>query len=115
MSLDIAFIDPQKFSTAIIDQHPSHAKSTISEVFKSATGAGCVLAVHHTSSHSLLVVICPKWEIVWYLDSQRPHNDNGSLGQREYTSIKAVIDWYISELPHLQFSHLEPVTYLICS
>ena len=80
--LGVAFIDPQQFSTTVIDRDPDHVKSTISEVLKSATGAaGCVLTAHHTGSHYLLVVICPKWEIVWYLDSQRPRNDNGSLGQ----------------------------------
>ena len=77
--------------------------------------AQVVLAVHHTGSHYFLVLICPKWEIVWYLDSVRPLNDDGSLGQRDYTSIKAVIDRYIFELLHLQSSHLDPVTYLISS
>ena len=76
----------------------------------------CVLAVHHTGSHYFLVIICSKWEIVWYMDSLRPRGDDGiSLGQSDFTSIKAIIDRYISELPHLQSSHLEPVTYLICS
>ena len=49
------------------------------------------------------------------LDSLRPRSNDGTLGQRDYSSINAVIDRYISELPHLQSSHLEPVTYLICS
>ena len=75
----------------------------------------CVLVAYHTCYHYFLVIICPKWEKVWYLDSIRPVQDDGSLGQRDYTSIKVVIDRYISELPHLQSSHLEPVTYLICS
>ena len=115
--LGVAFIDPQQFSATVIDRDPDHVKSTISEVLKSATGAvGCVLTAHHTGSHYLLVVICPKWEIVWYFDSVRPRGDDGiTLGERDYTSIKAVIDRYISELPHLQSSHLESVTYLICS
>jgi len=112
--LGVAFIDPQQFSTSMIDKEPEHVKSAISQVLKSSHG--CVLAAHHTGSHYFLVVICPKWEIVWYLDSLRPRNDDDdSLGERDYTRIKAVIDRYISELPHLQFSHLEPVTYLICS
>ena len=111
--LGVAFIDPQQFSASVINREEDHIKSAISEVLKSSIG--CVLAMHHTGSHYFLVIICPKWEIVWYLDSLRPRNDDGSLGQRNYTSIKAVIDRYISELPHLQFSHLEPITYLICS
>ena len=74
------------------------------------------LATHHTGTHYFLVVICPKWEIVWYMDTLRPRgNDVITLGQRDFTSIKAVIDRYISELPHLQSSHLEPITYLICN
>ena len=114
--LGVAFIDYQQFSAAIIDRDPDHVKSTISEVFKSANRAGCVLAAHHTGSHYFLVIICPKWEIVWYIDSLRPLGDDGiTLGQRDFTSIKAVIDRYIFELPHLQSSHLEHVTYLICS
>ena len=94
--LNVAFIDPQQFSATVIDRDPDHIKSTISEVLKSAAGAGCVLATHHIGSHYLLVIICSKWEIVWYLDSLRPRNDDGGLGQRDYTSIKAVIDRYIS-------------------
>ena len=110
----VAFIDPQQFSTSVIDKEPEHVKSAISQVLKSSQG--CVLAAHHTGSHYFLVVICPKWEIVWYIDSLRPLSDDGiTLGQRDFTSIKAVIDRYISELPHLQSSYLEPVTYLICS
>ncbi|RLN34372.1 hypothetical protein C2845_PM03G26130 [Panicum miliaceum] len=50
------------------------------------------LASAGTGSHYFLVVICPKWEIVWYLDSNRPHNEDDTLGQRDYTTIKAVID-----------------------
>ena len=95
----------------MIGREEEHVKTAISEVLKSSTG--CVLAAHHTNSHYFLVVICPKWEIVWYLDSLRPCNDDGGLGQRDYTSIKAVIDRYISELSYLQSTHLEPVTYLI--
>ena len=76
----------------------------------------CRAPHRQTGSHYFLVVICPKWEIVWYIDSLRPLGDDGiTLGQRDFTSIKAVIDRYISELPHLQSSHLEHVTYLICS
>ena len=98
----------------MIEQNPDHIESAISLVLKSSPG--CVLAVHHTGSHYFLVVIYPKWEIVWYVDSVRPRGDDGiTLGQRDFTSIKVVIDRYISELPHLQSSHLEPVTYLICS
>ena len=97
----------------MIGQEEEHVKTAISEVLKSSTG--CVLAAHHTGSHYFLVVICPKWKIVWYLDSLRPRNDDDSLEERDYTSIKAVIDRYISELLHLQSSHLDPVTYLISS
>ena len=111
--LGVAFIDPQDFSASVINSDPQHVQSAISTVLKSSPG--CVLAAHHTGTHYLLVVICPKWEIVWYLDSLRPRNDDGCLGQRDYTSIKAVINRYISELPHLQSSHLEPITYLICN
>ena len=111
--LGVAFIDPQQFSASVINSDPAHVESTNTKVLGSSPG--CVLAVHHTGNYYLLVVICPKWEIVWYLDSVRPLSDNGTLGQRDYTSIKVVIDSYISELPHLQSSHLEPVTYLICS
>ena len=112
--LGVAFIDPQDFSARVINSDPQHVESAITKVLGSSPG--CVLAAHHTGSHYFLVVICPKWEIVWYMDSLRPRGDDGiTLGQRDFTSIKAVIDRYISELPHLQSSHLEPVTYLICS
>jgi len=109
--LSVAFIDPQHFSASVINSDPQHVQSTISTVL--SFSPGCVLAAHHTGSHYFLVVICPKWGIVWYLDSVRPFNDDGSLRQRDYTSIKAVIDRYISELSYLQSTHLEPVTYLI--
>ena len=112
--LGVAFIDPQDFSAGVINLDLQHVQSAITKVLGSSPC--CVLAAHHTGSHYLLVVICPKWEIVWCMDSLRPRGDDGiTLGQRDFTSIKAVIDRYISELPHLQSSHLEPVTYLICS
>ena len=112
--LGVKFIDPQDFSARVINSDPQHIESAITMVLGSSPG--CLLAAHHTGTHYLLVVICPKWEIVWYFDSVRPRGDDGiTLGERDYTSIKAVIDRYISELPHLQSSHLEHVTYLICS
>jgi len=112
--LGVEFIDPQDFSAQVINSDPQHVESAITKVLGSSPS--CVFAAHHTGSHYFLVVICPKWEIVWYMDSLRPRGDDGiTLGQRDFTSIKAVIDRYISELPHLQSSHLEPVTYLICS
>ena len=98
----------------MINSDPQHVESAITKVLDSSLG--CVFAAHHTSSHYFLVVICPKWEIVWYMDSLRPRSDDGiTLGQPDFTSIKAVIDRYISELPHLQSSHLETVTYLIAA
>ena len=109
--LGVAFIDPEKFTASMIEQNPDHVKSYISEVLKTSTG--CVLAAYHTGSHYFLVVICLKWKIVWYLDSLRPVQDDGNLGQRHYTNVKAVIDRYIYELPHFQFSNLEPVTYFL--
>ena len=112
--LGVAFIDPQNFSASVINWDPQHVQSAISTVLKSSPS--CLFAAHHTGTHYILLVICPKWEIVWYMDSLRPRGDDGiTMGQRDFTSIKAVIDRYISELPHLQSSHLEPVTYLICS
>ena len=96
--LGIAFIDPQYFSARVINSDPQHVQSAISTVLSSSPG--CVLAAQHAGSHYFLVVICLKWEIVWYLDSARPLNNYGRLGQQDYTSIKAVIDRYISELPH---------------
>ena len=92
-------LTPQMFSAAIIDQDPDHVAKTIEDVLKS-NDVGCVLAAHHTGSHYLLVVICPMWEKVWYLDSARPRNDYG----RDYTSIKTVIDRYISDRLHSIFS-----------
>ena len=111
--LGVAFIDPQNFSASVINSDPQHVQSAISTVLRSSPG--CVIAAHHTSTHYLLIVICPKWEIVWYLDSVRPLSDDGTLGQQDYTSIKAVINRYISKLPYLQSSHLDPVTYSIPS
>ena len=97
--LGVEFIDPQHFSASVINSDLAHVESAFSKVLGSSLGY--VLAAHHTGTYYLLVVICPKWEIVWYLDSVRPRSDDGTLGQRDYTSIKAVIDRYISELPHL--------------
>ena len=98
--LGVEFIDPQDFSAGVINKDPQHVESTITKVLGSSPG--CVLAVHHTGSHYFLVIICSKWEIVWYMDSLRPRGDDGiSLGQSDFTSIKAIIDRYISELPHL--------------
>ena len=112
--LGVEFIDPQGFSASVIDKDPQHVQSAITKFLGSSPY--CVLAAHHTGSHYFLVVICPKWEIVWYMDSLRPRGDDGiTLLQRDFTSIKAVIDRYISELSHLQSSHLEPAIYLICS
>ena len=102
---------PHHFSASVINLDLQHVQSAISTVLSSSPG--CVLAAHHTGSHYFLVGICPKWKIVWYLDSLRPRNDDDSLEERDYTSIKAVIDRYISELSYLQSTHLEPVTYLI--
>ena len=97
--LGVAFIDPEKFTASMIEKNSDHIKTIVSDILK--TSPGCVLGAYHTGCHYFLIIICPKWETVWYLDSLRPRQDDGStLGQRDYTSIKAVIDRYISELPY---------------
>ena len=78
--LGIAFIEPQDFSARVINSDPQHVEYAITKVLGSSLG--CVLAAHHTGTYYLLVVICPKWEIVWYLDSVRPRGDDGiTLGE----------------------------------
>ena len=62
--LGVELIDPQHFSASVINSDLAHVESAFSKVLGSSLG--CVLAAHHTGTHYLLVVICPKWEIVWY-------------------------------------------------
>ena len=64
------FIDPEKFTASMVVKNPNHVKTIISDLLK--TSPDCVLGTYHIGCRYFLVVICPKWEIVWYLDSPRP-------------------------------------------
>ena len=52
-----------------------------------------LMAAHNTSDHSILLVISPKWNLVWCLDSSRPVvGPNSEWGQCDYTFVKQILD-----------------------
>ncbi|KAG2556910.1 hypothetical protein PVAP13_8NG211901 [Panicum virgatum] len=67
MHCSVGFLDPQIFSTTIVQ---FKSKDVIAAI-KKAMKHDYVVGAYNTGSHWALVIIAMKWNVVWYLDSSK--------------------------------------------
>jgi hypothetical protein len=82
----VGFLDPDLFTSTNISQHSQQVGKAISNAMMNnyyVVGAYC-------TSHWVTVIICMKFEEVWYLDSAKQHPSLKFLG------IQNVLDWSVS-------------------
>jgi hypothetical protein len=67
--ISVGFLDPDLFTSTNISQHTQQAGKSISN----ATMNNYYVVNAYCTSHWVTVIICMKFEEVWYLDSSKQH------------------------------------------
>ena len=82
MHCSVGFLDPQIFSTTIVQ---FKSKDVIAAI-KKAMKHDYVVGAYNTGSHWALVIIAMKWNVVWYLDSSK------SFPLRKFKDVVTIVN-----------------------
>jgi hypothetical protein len=86
MHISVGFLDPDFFTSTNISQRSQQVGKAISNVMMNnyyVVGAYC-------TSHWVTVIICMKFEEVWYLDSAKQHPP------LKFPDLQIVLNWSVS-------------------
>ena len=88
----IAFLDLEATTISIIQLYPDYDVYHVARAMQQYSKMQYLMGVHNTDGHWILLVICLKWNLVWYLDSLRPVGRKGKLGEHDYNAVKGLLD-----------------------
>ena len=87
------FLDPQNMMISLMEQQREFVVEYVPRAMSHFLKRDYLMATHNTGGYWILLVIAPKWNLVWYLDLSRPVvGPNGEWGQRDYTFVKQILD-----------------------
>ncbi|KAL6603529.1 hypothetical protein ACP70R_043890 [Stipagrostis hirtigluma subsp. patula] len=88
-----AFLDPQHMIISQIERDRQGAVDYLAKSISHYMDKRFIMVPHNTGGHWVLLVICPMWDMVCYMDSlMRPLDEDGKPKERDYTFVRGVLN-----------------------
>ena len=88
----IRFLHSEAISISVIKVHDDYVVDYVARIMQYYSKMDYLLGAHNTGDNWILLIICLKWNLVWYLDSSRPVGRKGKPRECGYSIVKGLLD-----------------------